>query len=228
MNNEPVALPNPDRWKKLILVLILINTLIGAVIAFLQTDANIKASQYNVDSQYYAIQASGLLIQQSIEGSYDIASYGEVLKNTQEYLVSEYTALDEASKGNTSASESAYLQATIQQARAEKAKIFSVFYSDPRYAPSSTDQMPNAQAYLDDQANLITPLVDKQNIASDEYHRWSKKSDSYVAILTILAVAFFTLGLGQSLNTKTRLFFAACGLLIMGIGSAWCFLTFIS
>lgn len=228
MSSESLPVLQPERWKKLILVLIVLNTLLGAIVAYLQTDAGIRSSQANVDSQYYSILASGELIRQSIQGTYDLASYGEVLKNTQESLVFQVTALDEESKGNSAGSKLASLQSAIQQSRAEQAKVLSVFYSDPRYAPKSEDQAPNIQAYLDNQTALVNSLVSKQNVASDDYHLWSKKSDAYVAILTILAVAFFLLGLGQSLTTKVRLLFAAFGLVTMTIGSFWCFLTFIS
>ena len=227
MITEAIPTQPPERWKNFILVLIVLNTLLGAVVAFLQTDANIKASQFNIDSQYYAILGSGELIRQSIQGTYDMASYGDVLKNTQESLVYQYTALEEESKGDQVGSTIALLQSSVLQARADKAKLFSNFFTDPRYAPQSEDQVPNSEAYLKDQTEKITPIITKQNAASDAYHLWSKKSDSYVAILTILAVAFLSLGLAQSLASRIRVFFAVCGLLVMGIGTIWCLLTLI-
>ena len=216
-----------EKWKKLILVLIILNTVIGAIVGYLQTDASIRSNQANIDSQYYSILASGEILRSSIQGTYDMASYGEVLKNTQESMVFGYTALDEASKGNMTESEIAYLQSGIQQARAEQATRLSLFFSDPRYAPKSSDQPPNIQAYLDAQNELAKSLVSKQNAATDDYHLWSKKADVYVAILTILAVAFFLLGLGQSLTSKVKLFFAIFGMITMAIGSLWGFLTVI-
>lgn len=228
MSSESLPIQPPEHWKKLILVLIVLNTLLGAVVAYLQTDASIRTSQANIDSQYYSILASGELIRQSIQSSYDMATYGEVIKNTQEYLVFQVSALDEEIKGNTTGSELAYLQSSIHQARSEQAKVLSLFYSDPRYAPNSVDQPPNIQAYFDNQISVVNSLVTKQNIASDDYHLWNKKSDTYVAILTILAIAFFLLGLGQSLTSKVRLLLATFGLITMAIGSIWCFLTFIS
>lgn len=227
MSNESLPIQAPERWKKLILVFIMMNTLLAAIVTFLQTDASIRSGQANIDSQYYSILASGVLIRQSIQGTYDLATYGEVLKNTQESMVYEYTALDEESKGNSAGAQQAYLQSTIQFARAEQAKVLSMFYSDPRYIPKSADQTPDLQAYLDNQTAYVNSLVTKQNTASDEYHLWNKKSDAYIAILTILAIAFFLLGLSQSLASKVRIIFAAIALVTMTIGGIWCLLTFI-
>jgi hypothetical protein len=227
MSTESLPPKAPEKYKRLILVLIMLNTLLAAIVTFLQTDASIRSGQANIDSQYYSLLASGELIRQSIQGTYDMATYGEVLKNTQESLVYQYTSLDEAGKGNTAASDQAALLAEVQIARAAQAQKLSVFFTDPRYAPSSADQPPDLQAYLDDQNALAESLVEKQNAASDEYHLWSQKSDAYVSILTILAIAFFLLGLGQSMSSRIRLIFASMGLLILSIGGVWCLLTFL-
>jgi hypothetical protein len=228
MSINPLPVENSENWKKLILVLIILNTVLGAIVGFLQTDAGIRSNQANIESEYYSILASGEILRSSIQSTYDMASYGEVLKNTQESLVLQYTSLDEASKGNLAGSQLASLQAAVQQARADQATRLSLFFSDPRYAPKTQDQAPDIQAYLDEQNSLANSLVSKQNIASDTYHLWSKKADTYVAILTILAVAFFLLGLGQSLTSKVRLLFAVFGMLIMVLGTAWTLLTYFS
>jgi hypothetical protein len=228
MSINSLPIENSENWKKLILVLIILNTVLGAMVGFLQTDAGILSNQANVESEYYSILASGEILRSSIQSTYDMASYGEVLKNTQESLVLQYTALDEASKGNLAGSQLASLQAAVQQARADQATKLSLFFSDPRYAPKTQDQAPDIQTYLDEQNSLANSLVSKNNIASDNYHLWSKKADTYVAILTILAVAFFLLGLGQSLTSKVRLLFAMFGMLIMVLGTAWTLLTYFS
>lgn len=227
MSIDPLAVENSENWKKLILVLIVLNTVLGAIVGFLQTDAGIRSNQANIESEFFSVLASGEILRSSIQSTYDMASYGEVLKNTQELLVLQYTALDEASKGNLSGSELLSLQAAVQQARADQAIRFSLFFSDPRYAPKGQDQPPDIQSYLDEQNSLAKTLVSKQNIASDTYHQWSKKADTYVAILSILAVAFFLLGLGQSLTSKIRPLFVGFGMLVMTIGSIWTLITYI-
>jgi len=214
--NQPV-----DRLKNLILFLIVVNTVIGALVAYLQTDAGIRANLSNADSQYYSILASGELVKSSIQGNYDMATYADVLKNTQESLVYQFTSLDPNSTTDPKVVTSLSQQSSVLLARAEKGRIFSVFFSDPRYAPKTQDQAPDFQAYLVDQSSPAKALVEKQNSAADAYQKWNRKSDAYVAILTILAVAFFLLGFSQSTISRIRLFMAVLGLLTMLIGTFW-------
>lgn len=118
-------------------------------------------------------------------------------------------------------------QSEVAKARSEKGTSLSVFYSDPRYAPTKADATPNLDAYLVDQMKAPNDLVAKQNTATDEYHKWNKKGDAYVAVLTVIAIAFFLLGLAQS-TSRLRLFFAISALAIMFIAAAWTGLIMIS
>jgi hypothetical protein len=217
----PVASTSPDRWKKFILALIMINTVVVALVAGLQADASIRTHKANRDSQYYALQASGELVRQSYQSAYDMSTFSEVLKFTQESLVMQYTALAEQSQGDESGSQYSTLQATVAQARAEQATRFSIFYMDERYAPQADGDIPNMEAYLNDQAGLVKSIVADQNAAADDYHRWNGKASDYVAVLAVLAVAFFLLGLGQSIDSRLRLFLAIFGAVIIGIGVLW-------
>jgi hypothetical protein len=223
MDNGTPARPgeNPERWKNLIVVLTIINTVIVAIIAGLQADAGIRASAANRDSQYYATLASGELVRQGLQSSYDFATFARVIQHTQESLIMQFSALSLQSNG-TNDTAATTLQALVAQARADQALAFSIFYNDPRYAPTSDGDVPALQQYIDDQAAIANAIVEKQNAASDDYHKWNKKGDGYLAVLTVLAVAFFLLGLGQSVNRpRLRLFFAICGALIMLICTAW-------
>ena len=80
--------------------------------------------------------------------------------------------------------------------------------------------MPDFQAYLADQSKSPNDLVAKQNAASDAYHKWSGKADAYVAVLTVLAIAFFLLGIAQS-SVRMRLFFAGSAVVIMALAAVW-------
>lgn len=228
MNEVANPIPVADKFKKPVLFLIILNTVLAAVIAYLQTDAAINSSKANAESQYYSILASGELLRQSMQSTYDMATYAEVIKNTQESLVFQFTSLGEATAGNLSGAEIASLQASIQEARAVQARIFSIFLTDPRYASKSEEQPPDFQSYLDDQTILVNDIVSKQNAASDSYHVWSKKSDGYVADLTILAVTFFLLGISQSSTSRVRYLFASLGLIMMVLSSVWGVLIFFS
>jgi hypothetical protein len=227
---EPPVTPvaeNPERWKNLVVVLTIINTVIVAIVAGLQSDAGIRAGAANRDSQYYATLASGELVRQGLQSSYDFDTFARVIQHTQESLVMQFTALTLQSNG-TDDTAATTLQALVAQARADQATAFSIFYTDPRYAPQSDADAPGLQKYIDDQAAIANAIVEKQNAAADHYHKWNSKGDAYLAILTVLAVAFFLLGIGQSVNRpRLRLFFAVCGAFIMLVCTAWSVLVLI-
>jgi hypothetical protein len=211
----------PERYKTLIVVLTLITTIITSVVAGLQADANIRSNNANRDSQYYAILASGELHRSGLQSTYDLNTLAGQTFETQESLVMQITSLEFQQDGDKQNAAISDLIALASQARADKLKAFSIFYTDPRYAPATKDELPNAEAYLVDAEARANEIVAKQNAASDAYHAWNSKADSYVAVLTVMAVAFFLFGLAQALKGNMRLTFAIFGAVILLGASAW-------
>lgn len=203
-----------ERYKTFVLVLTLLNTIFAAILSGLQVDANIRAGDANRDSQYYALLASNELVREGQQGAYDMKLLTNIIKDTQQSLVMQFTALELEQNGDDKGAADLQIQAQIAQARSDKGSSFSRFYSDPRYAPTETGGMPNLETYIADQYQAANELVAKQNAAADDYKKWNSKSDAYVAILTILAIAFFLLGLAQS-SERMRLFFALSALTIL-------------
>ena len=212
--------PNPDRFRTLVLVLTLINTIFAATLSGLQVDANIRADRANRDSQYYALQASNELVRSGQQSAYDLELFANTVKDMQQSLVMEFTALELEKNGDKVSAARLRSQSEISKARSEKGVSLSLLYSDPRYAPTEPDGMPDFQAYLADQSQSPNDLVAKQNAASDAYHKWNGKADAYVAILTVLAIAFFLLGIAQS-SARMRLFFAGSAVVIMLLAAVW-------
>lgn len=211
---------NTDRLRIVVLVLTLVNTIFAAALSGLQVDANIRADRANRNSQYYALLTADKLVQSGYQSAYDIELFTSTLKDAQQSLVMEFTALElEQNKREESAAR-LHSQAQVAQARAEKGTSLSRLYSDPRYAPAEDGGAPKLDAYLVDQMKAAQDLGAQQNGASDEYHKWNKKADAYIAVLTVLAIAFFLLGLAQS-TRRLRLFFAISALGIMFIAAVW-------
>jgi hypothetical protein len=134
------------------------------------------------------------------------------------------TALEQQQKGDPQGAAASQLKAAVAQARADKARKFSIFFTDPRYSPRVADGMPAMQAYLDDTYASANDLVAQQNAAADAYNRWNRKADSYTSVLTILAVAFFLFGLAQALSPRLRLLFAIFGMVAIASAGIWTFL----
>lgn len=224
---EPAAVDNvqtpppeqTDKYKTLIIVLTLMTTIITAIVAGLQADANIRANNANRDSQYYAVLASGEIQRQGLQGNYDMETMTEYLRLSQESLVQEITVF--SLEDDPDAAASVELSALITRARADKLQTYSVFYTDPRYAPNTADGLPNADAYLTDALAKANELTKMQNHASDEYRRWDGKADSYVSVLTVMAMAFFLFGLAQALKGRMRLVFTIFGAVILSGSSLW-------
>ena len=212
--------PNADRFRTLVLVLTLINTIFATTLSGLQVDANIRADSASRDSQYYALQASNELIRSGQQSAYDLELFANTVKDTQQSLVMEFTALELEKNGDKESAARLRSQSEISKARSEKGVSLSLLYSDPRYAPTEPDGMPDFQAYVDDQSQSPNDLVAKQKAASDAYHKWNSTADAYVAILTVLAIAFFLLGIAQS-SARMRLFFAGSAVVIMALAAVW-------
>ena len=218
-----------DRWRNLVIILTVLTTVFAAVLAALQADANIRSNIANRDSQFYAVAASGELIRSGLSSNYELTVYGQVLRDLQVATVFQLTALEQQDRGERDLAKSTLAQAEAAQARALTGNKFSVFNTDPRYAPKAEGEPPQLEAYLTDSQVKANELVASQNQAADAYKLWNTKSDAYVTILTVLAVAFFMFGVAQAVKvTRMRLVFTIFGSLIILICGAWTLLVLVS
>ena len=207
---------NSERYKSLIVALMVFTTVLAVALAALQADANIRADIANRDSQYLMILASGELHRAALETNYEFSIFSDYSKNLQEATVLDLTALDQETNGENDAAQATREIAQVAQTRADAGEKFSIFYTDSRYAPQSENDMPKADQYVEDVFKKANEIVAQQNQASDAYHAWDRKADSYVTALTILAMSFFLFGLGQALkDARLRLIFAVFGAVVI-------------
>ena len=221
--NEPVHpqqqhTESSERYKNLIVLLTVFTTVLAAVLAALQADANIREGVASRDSQYLAILASGELHRAGLESNYEFSVLGDYLQNLQEGTVLEITALEQETAGDEESARASREIAALSQARTSIGEKFSILYTDPRYAPQNDGDLPRAELYITDVFERSNEIVEEQNKAADDYHNWGRKADLYVTALTIIAVAFFLFGLAQALKeTSLRLIFAVFGIGVIGI-----------
>ena len=221
--NEPVHpqqqhTESSERYKNLIVLLTVFTTVLAAVLAALQADANIREGVASRDSQYLAILASGELHRAGLVSNYEFSVLGDYLQNLQEGTVLEITALEQETAGDEEAAQASREIAALSQARTSIGEKFSILYTDPRYAPQNDGDLPRAELYITDVFERSNEIVEEQNKAADDYHNWGRKADLYVTALTIIAVAFFLFGLAQALKeTRLRLIFAVFGIGVIGI-----------
>ena len=219
--NESLAAPtgtqqNADRYKTLIVTLTVFTTVLASVLAALQADANIRADVANRESQYLAILATGESTRAGLESNYELAIFGDYFRNVQETTILELTALEQEERGENQAARASRELALLSQARADTGEKFSIFYTDPRYAPQSENDMPKMDQYAEDVFAKAIEISLQQKETTEVYHAWDLKADSYITALTVLAVAFFLFGLGQAVKeTRLRLIFAAFGVMVI-------------
>jgi len=222
--------PRPsDRWKTTALVLTILTTVFASILAALQADADIRASRANRDSQSLAIVAAGELERGGLAANYDLSLLSRLLTDMQQALVYELTALEQQARGEDDLAETTLILASAASARVERLRPLSVMYTDPRYAPAEADSPPDMQAYLADLYADAQDLVAQQNAAADDYQFWSRKADSYIMLLTILAVAFFLFGLAQTVQTdRLQRLFVLIGSLVLATSVAWSLIVLVS
>ena len=213
-------LPATERWRSLVVLLTMAATVVAAIAAGLQADAGIRSQVANRESQVYALLASGEIFRQGIRSDYDLGTLADLTQEMQDSLSLEITGLEQEAEGNLEAAQLARQRAAILRARVERARGLSFFYTDPAHAPSEPDALPNLEGYVEDSAAEANRLVMLQNEQADEYQRWSRKGDAYVAVLALLAVALFLFGLAQAANVRTRRTFTIFGSVVLAISIA--------
>lgn len=192
----------------------------AAALSGLQVDANARADKASRDSQEYALLAAHELERLGHQSNYDLKLFVNTINYAQQATVMELTALELEQDREEESAAKLRSQLQIAQERSDTGAALSLLYTDARYAPTEPGDIPDLEAYLENQKKLPTELTKKQNAASDQYHRWDKKADPYIAVLSILAIAFFLLGLAQS-AAHMRLFFAFSGLVAMSLAAVW-------
>ena len=140
--NEPVHpqqqhTESSERYKNLIVLLTVFTTVLAAVLAALQADANIREGVASRDSQYLAILASGELHRAGLESNYEFSVLGDYLQNLQEGTVLEITAIEQETAGDEEAAQASREIAALSQARTSIGEKFSILYTDSRYAPQN-------------------------------------------------------------------------------------------
>ncbi len=213
--------PNTERWRSVVVFLTMAATVAAAIVAGLQADAGIRAQVANRESQVYALLASGEIFRQGIRGDYDLGTLADLAQEMQDSLSLEITGLEQEAAGDLDSAALARQRAAILRARVERAQALSFFYTDPAHAPGEPDALPNLEGYVEDSAAEANRLVKLQNEQADAYQRWSRKGDSYVAVLALLAIALFLFGLAQAASVRTRRTFTMFGSVVLAVSILW-------
>jgi hypothetical protein len=213
-----------DRGRRIVVVLTLITTIVAAIVAGLEVEASTQSDTANRESERLVLTASARQVSDTADEGYQSRLVTDVLVDTQQALTLDIAALDLIKAGDTVGATQVGKLAAASHARAERAKQLSDIYTDPRYAPATADGLPDVQGYFTARTAGEVDLVAQQNAAADAYNLWGSRSDTYVAILSVLAITFFLLGLAQ-VAQRMRPFLASCGGGLLVLTVAWAVFT---
>lgn len=210
-----------DRGRRLVIVLTLVTTVLAAVVAGLEVGASTRADDANRESQRLAIVASAELVSAGRAGQFETDRFGEVITAAQDALVHRLSAAERSQDGDASGAAELTARADVADARAARLRELSRLYTDPRWTPENDDGTPRPEgpdAFIADIYAQPQATVERQNAASDAYAVWDGKSAAYVGVLSVLALIFFLLGVGQ-VNDRSRpvLTLTASGMIVLSV-----------
>lgn len=205
--------PREARFKQAVTVLIATVALLGAIAAYLQSDAGNRADAAIRRAQLLAAEALGVQTTGEANVNYH---YGGAAK-TWEELSALATVAEEAGDDRAAARYTA-----IQGGLTQLSELLQPPYFDPE-----NDAVPNVAAYQADQyvAKAAT-LSEASTIGGTLENAWAEKSDTYIIHLTLLATALALLGLSLTLSGRVRPLFVGVGSAITVVTIIWMGLVF--
>lgn len=211
------------RHQRITAVLMALIAVLAAVIAYLQSDSSNRDNQADRDSKRYALEAMGVEISGKARINYD---YNTAYANWVDLSL---LARSAAQRGDATA---AQRYTTLRDHITTLSPMLAAPYFHPtandagyyRYAPDEVDVYRYiADTYL----TQVTALQEKYLAASMVKESWGAKTGSYIAQLTLLAVALFLFGMSVMVPIEhTRWILSGAGLLIASVAAGWTITTF--
>ena len=202
-------------FKRRVALLVVFITLFGAVVAYLESQSSTREDIAVRDAQRSAISGLGLQIATSAETTYDFGVYAEAQQYERRKIVaaSQARLIAQTPQGQAFQAESERW-ARVKSAIAPLAPLLS----DTRYSDENEELFKRLQRFETDKGVDPDVATLRQAAEGEKAEKWSSKSSRYVAILTLLAVSLFLLGLSLTIGGAARFVFVMPALVIV----AWC------
>lgn len=201
---------NEKAYKNIVSLIIAITTFLGSFFAFLQVDANMRASTASRDNRLLAIQSIALNARTYSDWNreYGLANEYKAL-STLKLLESIFPTEGKPVEETLSSLEQERL-AELMEAMRPLATSLSTPYFNEQLQASDLFQL-----LVDKNIVPLAELTEKQELKKDEGAFWNNKSNSYLMGITILAVSLFLFALSLTISGRMRLIFTAAGLLLV-------------
>lgn len=211
---QPLPEESSDSTKTAVAVMIMIVTLLGTVFAFLQSQANNEEARAAREAQNASLQSMVSVNEAGRSIGRDNLAYG--LWNDHEWLRYSYDLT--ASTGGPSATY-ARLVSEVEGAVSAELKQYSVMLEDEDYALED-----GTYDYALFYERLYAPSYEaaeyNQQYATQR-DAWGGKADAFVAVITVLAVALFLLGLSSTITPAVRKQFIVAGGVVAAVATIW-------
>jgi hypothetical protein len=226
---EPMVEEHPqNRFQFIVTLLIMLTTLTGATVAFLENHASLQEDRAARQAEVYAIQIMGMIVQNGYESDYEAGLFYDHINLSQVSLARQFAEFEAWQQGDANLVAMYQHEAGRLEAMREAIQPHSALLSDPRYAPEDDSGTPDMQLWADDGMAPILDHLEQQNEAADRRDTWGEKADAYVSIVTLLAVALFMFGLSLATSSRVRLLFVLVGTAIASAGTVWTILNYLS
>ena len=200
--------PKTDHFKNRVAVIMAVLAALVTIIAYMQSDAGARDDRANRDSKRYASEALGRKVSGTARVNFD---YNAAYQNWYELdlLASSAEAREEISATQR-----------YQTARDQMLPLSPLLA--PPYFDAETGQLDVAKYEADTYVVEIAALNEKFVAASTVKDAWDAKANTYIVVLTLLAVALFMFGLAITISTPaTRKIFVGAGVLATVVAVVW-------
>ena len=210
-----------DRLSAEIAVAMAVLTLTATVVATLQQHASIESDRWGRREDEYGTEAVGKNVSTALQASTDFGIYRRWFEQLQR--ANWAFVRRKADTGNVDLDLLSVLNSVDGDLVAWTEQRSDVF--KPPYYDASLRSIDFNQYVADRIVGPVTRAREQRDVAQAVGDEWSAKSNTYVTILTLLAVALFFLGLGASLSPVVRPYLAGAGAAFGLAAIAWTFLT---
>lgn len=223
---EPMVDESPrTRFEYVVAVLIMVTTLLGVTVAFLQTHASVQEDRAARAAEVYAIQMMAEIVQNGYRSDYQAGLVYDSISLGQLALARQFGQLVAWQQGEGELAAEYEHEAGRLEAMREALRPHSILLSDPRYAPQDDSGVPNLQLWADDGLAPVLSLLAQQNASVEERDAWGAKASRYVSIITLSAVALFLYGLSLVTKSPVRLAFVGVGIALTAASALWTLIT---
>jgi tetratricopeptide (TPR) repeat protein len=201
-------------YRRVVAVLVVLITLLGSVVAYFQAVESNEEDRAARDAQRDAVSGLGSQVDASADFAADLRISSEVEVQLDRQAINAARVNNAASGdtvGDADADTHAAAVAVHGQVRDAIAGLTPIDPSNP---------LTIAQDFAEGNESADAARL-RQAVEADRANDHGGKADSYVAVLTVLAVALFLLGLSLTVQGRSRLVLAAPGVAIAVVCVGW-------